>query len=449
MITTDLHRIRFEVPLRPAFGSTFQPTGFPDIGAGTFDTFTDDGSTTPSLLVDSVQSMANRLEATAWDHSAQQPVDLVADLPYIRVHRASAPEEFLTSSRLEAHRIASAFVREATLDGTKMLDLMTSRLGLENDKPLNFPAMADALMGLDPFVLLHGTFFNNKAWWGQPRFTRAVSAVIEAHDVRRAVSGGRKSDSVRHALGDQSEGAGGTSEGYGSVPFHRVEWTAREIRAMFAIDTALLRSYGLGEPRTALLTTLALWEIRSFLDGGLWLRLLRPRTRRQAHRKRRRPARTRRTHRPDRRTPPEGHRRSSHPRRPYRAVERRKAQEEDRRRRPVITLALRFPWKRYHATPWGHFVNEGAVELPPSLWRILRALYSTWKGRCPDLDADQVHQVLTRLSSPPTYRIPPHHLSHSRHYFPDSTHRSGSSAGTDLALDAFAALGGDATIYVQ
>ncbi|MBQ0971842.1 type I-G CRISPR-associated RAMP protein Csb1/Cas7g [Streptomyces griseoincarnatus] len=272
MITTDLHRIRFEVPLRPAFGSTFQPTGFPDIGAGTFDTFTDDGSTTPSLLVESVQSMANRLEATAWDHGAQQPVDLIADLPYIRVHRASAPEEFLTSSRLEAHRIASAFVREATLDGTKMLDLITSRLGLENDKPLNFPAMADALMGLDPFVLLHGTFFNNKAWWGQPRFTRAVSAVIEAHDVRRAVSGGRKSDSVRHALGDQSEGAGGTSEGYGSVPFHRVEWTAREIRAMFAIDTALLRSYGLGEPRTALLTTLALWEIRSFLDGGLRLR---------------------------------------------------------------------------------------------------------------------------------------------------------------------------------
>ena len=115
----------------------------------------------------------------------------------------------------------------------------------------------------------------------------------------------------------------------------------------------------------------------------------------------------------------------------------------------MITLALHFPWKRYHATPWGHFVNEGAVELPPSPWRILRALYATWKERCPDLDADQVHQVLVRLSSPPTYRIPPHHLSHSRHYFPDSTHRSGSSAGTDLALDAFAVLGGDATIYVQ
>jgi CRISPR-associated protein Csb1 len=271
VIATDLHRIRFEVPLRPALGSTFQPTGFPDIGAGTFDTLSDDGSTTPCLLVESVQSMANRLEATAWDAGARRPVALVADLPYVRVHRASAPEEFLTSSRLEAHRLASAFVREAALDGTKMLDVITERLGLANDKPLNFPAMADALMGLDPFVLLHGTFFNHKAWFGQPRFTRAVSAVIEAYDVRRAVSGGRKSDSVRHALGDQADG-GGTSEGYGSVPFHRVEWTAREIRAMFAVDTSLLRSYGLGETRTELLTTLALWEIRTFLDGGLRLR---------------------------------------------------------------------------------------------------------------------------------------------------------------------------------
>jgi CRISPR-associated protein Csb1 len=271
MIATNLHRIRFDVPLRPALGSTFQPTGFPDIGAGTFETFSSDGSTTPCLLVESVQSMANRLEATAWDTGTTQPVDLVADLPYVRVHRASNPDEFLTSSRLEAHRLASAFVREATLDGIKMLDVITERLALANDKPRNCPARADALTGLDPFALLHGTFFNQKAWFGQPRFTRAVSAVIEAYDVRRAVSGGRKSDSVRHALGDQAEG-GGTSEGYGSVPFHRVEWTAREIRAMFAVDTALLRSYGLGEARTELLTTLALWEIRTFLDSGLRLR---------------------------------------------------------------------------------------------------------------------------------------------------------------------------------
>jgi CRISPR-associated protein Csb1 len=131
--------------------------------------------------------------------------------------------------------------------------------------------MASALLRLDPFCLLHGVFFSHKEWLGQPRFPRAVSAVIEAYDVRQAVSGGRKADIVRHQL-DKDGNGGGTSEGYGSIPFHRIEWTAREIKAMFSVDVELIRSYGLGEELTELLTTIALWEIRSLLSRGLRLR---------------------------------------------------------------------------------------------------------------------------------------------------------------------------------
>jgi len=40
----------------------------------------------------------------------------------------------------------------------------------------------------------------------------------------------------------------------------------------------------------------------------------------------------------------------------------------------VIAISFKFPAGRYHATPWGRHVNEGAVEWPPSPWRILRAL---------------------------------------------------------------------------
>jgi CRISPR-associated protein Csb1 len=130
--------------------------------------------------------------------------------------------------------------------------------------------MARAVAGLDPFCLLHGVFFAQKDWYGQPKFERAVSGVIEAHGVRRAVSGGRKSDRVRHQL-DESTG-GGTAEGYGSVPFHRTEWTAQTIKASFVVDLQLLRSYGLPQPVTELLESLALWEIRSLLDGALRLR---------------------------------------------------------------------------------------------------------------------------------------------------------------------------------
>ncbi|MFD0692337.1 type I-G CRISPR-associated RAMP protein Csb1/Cas7g [Actinomadura fibrosa] len=267
----DAPRLRYTVALRPALGSTFQPTGFPDLGAAKFDYFDADGQPQEALLVESVQSMANRLEATAWDAAAQQPVPLLAALPHVRVHRAGAPEEFLTSSRLEAHRLASAFVRDSTLDGTKMLQVIKDRLGLAKDTPLDRTAMARALLGLDPFCLLHGVFFSHKEWIGQPRFPRAISAVIEAYDVRQAVSGGRKSDHVRHQL-DKDGNGGGTSEGYGSIPFHRIEWTARQIKAMFSIDVELLRSYGLDDHTTELLATIAVWEIRSLLSRGLRLR---------------------------------------------------------------------------------------------------------------------------------------------------------------------------------
>ncbi|MGH3905517.1 MAG: type I-G CRISPR-associated RAMP protein Csb1/Cas7g [Pseudonocardiaceae bacterium] len=260
-------RLSFDVELAPLLGSTFQPTGFPDVGAATFTRF-ENGREVPALLVESVQSMANRLEATAWDAARDEPVTEVAELPSVRVVR-SGTGEFLTSSRLEAHRLASPFVHTATLNGKPMFDEIRDRLGLAKDTPLNRRRMARAIAELDPFCLLHGVFFSQKEWWGQPKFERAISAVIEARDVQRAVSGGRKSDRVRHQLGEEG---GGTAEGYGSVPFHRTEWTAKTIVASFVVDAELLRSYGLPQPVTELLQTLALWEIRRFLGSGLRLR---------------------------------------------------------------------------------------------------------------------------------------------------------------------------------
>ncbi|MFD9814925.1 type I-U CRISPR-associated RAMP protein Csb1/Cas7u [Streptomyces sp. NPDC059080] len=271
MIDIQAPRLRFEVKLAPALGSGFQPTGFPDIGAATFETYGADGTLHDNLLVESPQSMANRLEASVWDAGAQQPHELIADLPYVRVCRTDAPEEFLTSSRLEAHRLASAFIRDARLDGTPMLDIIGERLGLAKDTPLNYPRMARTVLQLDPFCLIHGVFFAHRSWLGQPKFPRAISALIEAHDVQPLQSGGRKADSVRHQLDKDGDG-GGTSEGYGSVPFHRTDYTARDITAYFSLDLELLRSYGLGNELTELLAALALWEARRFLTTGLRLR---------------------------------------------------------------------------------------------------------------------------------------------------------------------------------
>lgn len=261
------NRLKITAQLRPYLGSTFQPTGFPDIGAATFDSFAD-GERVPSLLVESVQSMANRLEATAWDGATNSPVPAMAGLASVTVERDG---QFLTSSRLEAHRLASAWIRDSSLDGEGFEGIIGERLGLEQDTPLDYPRMARAVAQMDPFCLIHGVFFSQKGWLGQPKFPRAISAVIEAKNVSRAVSGGRKADHVRHSL-DKDEAGGGTSEGYGSVPFHRVEFTAESIVASFVIDLELLRSYGLGEVATGVLEAVAQWEVRRLLDGGLRLR---------------------------------------------------------------------------------------------------------------------------------------------------------------------------------
>lgn len=265
-------RLLLEIPLRPALGARFQPTGFPDIGAALFKRPITRSDGTPgwqnALLVESTQSMANRLEATAWDSGADAPFPLFDGLPYVRVARGD-DGEYLTSSRSEAHRLASAFVKESTLDGAPVKSVISQRLGLRDDAPIPPRHIARAVFALDPFCLLHGVFFADKDWPGQPKISRAVTGFVEALDVERADSGGVKKDHVRHSLSDD---AGGTAEGYGTVPYHRTEWTARQIIASFALDRRQLASYGLSEAATALLEAIALWEIRSLVEDGLRLR---------------------------------------------------------------------------------------------------------------------------------------------------------------------------------
>src|SRR6516162_8765742 len=83
-----------------------------------------------------------------------------------------------------------------------------------------------------------------------------------------------------------------------------------------------------------------------------------------------------------------------------------------------ITLKLRFPAGRYHATPWGRHVNEGVPEWPPSPWRILRALIATWRRKCPDLRESAVRRLLEQLLDPPQSHLPPARVAHPRHYMP-------------------------------
>jgi CRISPR-associated protein Csb2 len=105
------------------------------------------------------------------------------------------------------------------------------------------------------------------------------------------------------------------------------------------------------------------------------------------------------------------------------------------------TVAVRFPLGRYHATPWDRSVNEGAAEWPPSPWRVLRALVSTWYTRWPDLPAPVLDELLEALGDPPAYRTPPVSAGHTRHYLPGIDHKKGETGGTGLTLDPFLSIG--------
>src|SRR3954453_20143081 len=89
-------RILIEVALKPVAGTRIQPTGFPDLGPATYDA--PDG--TPTLLVESAQSMANRLEAVCWDEANDELVPELKGLPYVKVKLAGLGSGSDTTSSL-------------------------------------------------------------------------------------------------------------------------------------------------------------------------------------------------------------------------------------------------------------------------------------------------------------------------------------------------------------
>lgn len=248
-------RVLLEARLQPVQGVRFQPTGFPDLGASVFDT-----PKGQRLLVESAQSMANRLEAVCWDAAAHELVDAARGLSYVRVLKAGA---YYTSSITEAHRLNSPYILEGR-DRT-FRDQLAQEMAVLAEGAIDRRKLAEIVFRYDASSLLHGLFLAKKELaGGRLRIERAVSAFIEADGVRVAASGGVKNDHVNPS--------GDSSKGFGNVPFQRDEYTAENIVAFFNLDLAQIRGYGLGAEGERLLVLLALFKIASLLDGGLRLR---------------------------------------------------------------------------------------------------------------------------------------------------------------------------------
>lgn len=252
----DQPRLLLKAALQPLQGTRFQPTGFPDLGAATYDG--PDGR--KMLLVESAQSMANRLEAVCWDSVANDWVAPLKGLPVVKVNdKAGKP---LTNSVLEAHRLNSPYILEGK-DKT-FLATLQKELAIADKGIVDIKKLSATLLKYDTNALLHGVFLAKKEIaGGRMRLPRALTAFIEAEGVNVAASGGVKNDSV--------DPSGDTAKGFGNVPFHREEFTGN-VTVFFNLDLALIRGFGLGEAVENLLIALALFKIQKFLRDGLRLR---------------------------------------------------------------------------------------------------------------------------------------------------------------------------------
>jgi CRISPR-associated protein Csb1 len=249
-------RLLLQAKLKPVQGSRFQPTGFPDLGAATFD----GPGGAKMLLVESAQSMANRLETVCWDTNANDWVAPLKGLPAVLVvDKGGKP---LTNSVLEAHRLNSPYILEGK--DKSFFDTLRKELDIADVGAVDIRKLTAVLLKYDANALIHGIFLAKKEIaGGRMRLPRALTAFIEAIEVSTVASGGVKNDAVNPS--------GDTAKGFGNVPFHREEFTGN-ITAFFNLDLALIRGFGLGADAETLLIAIALYKIQRFLRDGLRLR---------------------------------------------------------------------------------------------------------------------------------------------------------------------------------
>jgi CRISPR-associated protein Csb1 len=212
------------------------------------------------LLLESAQSVANRLENSIWDDANQDVVAALHGIPYVVVKQ---DEKVLTNSLLEAHRLNSFYILEGK--DKSFFDQLRIELDAPAEGAVDFRKLAQVLARYDLNSLLHGIFLAKKEIaGGRFKLARALSGFIEAYNIEVVSSGGVKNDRINPAAD--------AKKGGGNIPYHREEYTAERITAYFSLDLAQIRGYRLGVDLENLLIAIALYKIQRFLDSGLRLR---------------------------------------------------------------------------------------------------------------------------------------------------------------------------------
>lgn len=254
-------RVIISASLKLENGHFLQPTGFPDIGPCMYT----DGEGQARCLIESEQSMANRLEAVCMK-SPGVWVDVLDFLPVIEV-RDSGSGDLLATNLTEPHRLASSYILEGTVQEKKVVDLFRGRIGLTDDgsswaldKRGNLEKLVFAL---DPAALLHGFQFIQWKFVGL-RQTRIISSRLECvlSKEPEVHYGMVKFDAIEPAgQGEKS------NKGQSIAAKSRVVPARKGIEATFDIDLLALKSLDLDGIQKKFLLALALWKIGAFLSN--------------------------------------------------------------------------------------------------------------------------------------------------------------------------------------
>ncbi|GAB4243123.1 MAG: hypothetical protein Kow00109_18910 [Acidobacteriota bacterium] len=272
----------------------FQPAGFPEVGHVIYKApRVKDGSLWEEhvCIVDSAASMANHLEFVCMrgPHDYEL-VDELAGMPYVRCVTGELeggklpPEkrEVVVTSLTEGHRIASTYFfgnrprntmkwdgkggqrlrPDGTVSAESFGDELAKEFGIALDGSKKAHPRADkwwnvfsTIFRYDPNALVHGVLFPQ---W-QIKIPRVLTAHLEAFGAGRVDRSGVKFDRL-----------GKTTSGQ---PIFAVDdATAREIRATFILDLALVRSFGrengkgLNDKQKEFVVALALWKIKRLVE---------------------------------------------------------------------------------------------------------------------------------------------------------------------------------------
>jgi CRISPR-associated protein Csb1 len=281
----NVRRLLLEARLKPIQGTRFQPTGFPNLGAATYDG--PDGRR--MLLVESAQSMANWLERAIFkdlerDSGSDELIDQVNGISFIEIDCA---EFGRTSTLLESHRINTPYLWDSTdssalelqariLEDLGIAKKRKKKSGQDNADDSDDEATGRVdlrrfyrtLLKYDLNSLIHGAFLEKVA--GRFRVPRALSAFIEALDANPAESGGTKFD---HIFPAKNPTRGVTAnDGYTNVPYPKTEFAAKDIVAYFNLDLAQIRGYALDADGERLLIALSLFKVCRLLEVDWALR---------------------------------------------------------------------------------------------------------------------------------------------------------------------------------